>query len=112
MGNVTVSCLVDTGSMVSTITESFFQEHFAPWDQDRLRSCHWLQLRAANGLAIPYVGYLELDVTLCEKEMSRCGILVVKDPPGTVTSVPGVFGDEHHSTLLSTPFRCLWAPSV
>lgn len=34
----------------------------------RLRSCHWLQLRAANGLAIPYIGYLELDVILCGKK--------------------------------------------
>lgn len=92
MGDVSVSCLVDTGSMVSTITESFFQEHFAPWDHDRLQSCHWLQLRAANDLAIPYVGYLELGVTLCEKVMTRCGILVVKDPPGAVASVPGVLG--------------------
>ena len=78
--------------MVSTITESFFQEHFAPWDHDRLQSCNWLRLRAANGLAIPYVGYLELDVALCDKVMSRCGILVVKDPPETVTSVPGILG--------------------
>ncbi len=92
MGNVSVPCLVDTGSMVSTITESFFQEHFATWDHDRLQSCNWLRLRAANGLAIPYVGYLELDVTLCDKVMSRCGILVVKDPPGAVTSIPGVLG--------------------
>ncbi|KAK7918908.1 hypothetical protein WMY93_010192 [Mugilogobius chulae] len=51
--------------MVSTITESFFREHFEPWGPDRLRSCHWLQLRAANGLEIPYIGYLELDVALC-----------------------------------------------
>ncbi|KAL2082757.1 hypothetical protein ACEWY4_022575 [Coilia grayii] len=29
--------------------------------------CQWLQLRAANRLAIPYLGYLELDVTLCGK---------------------------------------------
>ena len=56
IGGVSVSCLVDTGSMVSTITESFFQEQFA--HLDRLRSCHWLQLRAANGLAIPHIGYL------------------------------------------------------
>lgn len=67
-----MSCLVDTGSMVSTITESFFLEQFAPWGYDRLQSCHWLQLRAANGLAIPYIGYLELDVELCGKVMPHC----------------------------------------
>lgn len=92
IGGVSVSCLVDTGSMVSTITESFFLEQFAPWGYDRLQSCHWLQLRAANGLAIPYIGYLELDVELCGKVMPHCGILVVKDPPGIASSVPGILG--------------------
>lgn len=87
-----MSCLVDTGSMVSTITESFFLAQFAPWGYDRLQSCHWLQVRAANGLAIPYIGYLELDVVLCGKVMPRCGILVVKDPPDAVSSVPGILG--------------------
>ncbi|CAI5692446.1 unnamed protein product [Oreochromis niloticus] len=92
ISGVTVPCLVDTGSMVSTITESFFLTHFAPWGQERLQSCHWLQLRAANGLAIPYIGYLELSVLLCGKEMPSCGILIVKDPPGATPSVPGILG--------------------
>ncbi len=65
MGGVQLPCLVDTGSMVSTITESWFVANFGSWGQEQLRSCHWLQLRAANGLAIPYIGYLELDVELC-----------------------------------------------
>lgn len=39
-----------------------------------------LQLRAASGLAIPYIGYLELDVLLYDKVIPHCGILVVKDP--------------------------------
>ena len=78
--------------MVSTITESFFQQQFASWGHDRLQSCQWLQLRAANGLAIPYVGYLELDVVLCGKVIPRCGVLVVKDPPGAVSSAPGILG--------------------
>ncbi|KAK0155373.1 hypothetical protein N1851_002277 [Merluccius polli] len=67
IGEVVVPCLVDTGSMVSTVTESFFRQHFEIWDQEKLRSCHWLQLRAANGLPIPYLGYLELEVELCGK---------------------------------------------
>lgn len=93
MGGVEVPCLVDTGSMVSTITESFFLQQFEPWGQERLQSCHWLQLRAANGLAIPYLGYLELDIKLCGKLLQRCGLLVVKDPPGGVSSqVPGILG--------------------
>lgn len=93
MGGVNVPCLVDTGSMVSTVTESFFLQHFEPLVREKLQSCHWLQLRAANGLAIPYIGYLELDVKLCSKSMARCGVLVVKDPPGDMSlHIPGVLG--------------------
>lgn len=93
MGGVKVPCLIDTGSMVSTVTESFFQKHFEPWGQERLKACSWLQLRAANGLSIPYLGYLELDVELCGKLVSLCGILVVKDPPGNASlQAPGVLG--------------------
>jgi len=43
MGGVRVPCLIDTGSMVSTITESCFLEQFAPCGQDHLRACQWLQ---------------------------------------------------------------------
>lgn len=78
--------------MVSTITESFFKKRFPPWGHDRLHSCHWLQVRAANSLAIPYIGFLELNVELCGKVMPRCGILVVQDPPVNASSVPGILG--------------------
>lgn len=92
MGGVWVPCLVDTGSMVSTITESFYKQHFEPWGQEKLRSCNWLRLSAVNGLAIPYVGYLELDVQLCGRVIMKQGVLVVKDPPDSVSSVPSVLG--------------------
>lgn len=79
--------------MVSTITESFFLANFEPWGHDRLSTCHWLQLRAGYGLAIPYIGYLELeDVELCGKVMPGCGVLVVRDPPDADSSVHGILG--------------------
>lgn len=79
--------------MVSTTTESFFHQHLEPWGQEKPQYCHWAQLRAANGLAIPYIGYLELEIELCGKLMPRCVFLVVKDPPGGMSAqVPGVFG--------------------
>ena len=52
IGGVTVPCLIDTGSMVSTVTEDFFLRQFEPWGQERLQSCHWLQFKTVNGLAI------------------------------------------------------------
>lgn len=55
MGGIEVSCLLDTGFMVSTVTESFFNQHFALWGQEKLQTWYWLQLRAANELAISYI---------------------------------------------------------
>uniref|UniRef100_A0A9J7YG95 Gypsy retrotransposon integrase-like protein 1 n=1 Tax=Cyprinus carpio carpio TaxID=630221 RepID=A0A9J7YG95_CYPCA len=93
MGGVPVSCLVDTGSMVTTVTKSCFTTYFKPWGPERLLSCQWLQLRAANGLSIPYIGYLELDIELCGRLLLGCGVLVVRDPPGGLAGrVPGVLG--------------------
>lgn len=52
-----------------------------------------MQLRAANGLSIPYIGYMELDIELYDRIVLRCGVLVVKDPPGGLRSlVPDVLG--------------------
>lgn len=60
LGDVTANLLLDTGSMVSTVYESFFEQHFCSTP----RPCNWLQLTAANGCDIPYVGYVELDVEI------------------------------------------------
>lgn len=90
IGGVEVDCLLDTGSMVSTIKESFFHQHF----DNSPQACQWLQLTAANGLSIPYVGYVELDVSVMGTVIPKRGILVVKDPPGSLpeSDVPGVLG--------------------
>lgn len=60
MAGVEVPCLVDTGSMVFTMTESFFREYFESSGEERIKACRWLRLNAANGLGIPYIGYLTL----------------------------------------------------
>ena len=97
MGGVEVPCLLDTGSMVTTITESCFREHFAHLSKRDLRECKWLGLKAANGLDIPYLGYIELDVKVLGTCLSGMGILIVKDPPDGVLSsrkkaTPGILG--------------------
>lgn len=69
VGGVVVNCLLDTGSMVSTMAESFFTANF----KDKLQHCHWLQLRAVNGLNIPYIGYVELTVDVLGKTIPQRG---------------------------------------
>ncbi len=90
MGGVRVPCLLDTGSMVSTVAESYFFQHFS----EQLHSCNWLQLEAANGLDIPYLGYAEVNVEVLGKAIPNKGILVVKDTLGlqSKTNTPGVLG--------------------
>ena len=51
LGGVRASCLIDSGSEVSTITEEFFNAHFK--GQSLLSTSGWLSLTAANGLEIP-----------------------------------------------------------
>lgn len=72
---VSVKCI--HGPLVFTISESFFQQNF----QDQLRSCHWLDLKAANGSEIPYLGYLGPDVEVLGCVIPRHGVLVVHEPP-------------------------------
>ncbi len=58
--DIDVKCLVDTGSQVTLFSESLCKELFKS-KQTNTGDLPWLTLRAANGLAIPYVGYMVAD---------------------------------------------------
>ena len=95
--DVDVYSLLDTGSMVSTITESFFNEHFSALGEQDIEDCRWLGLKAANGLDIPYIGYITLTVSIYGTQVPNCGVLVVKDPPSPSGQeqkkcIPGILG--------------------
>ena len=97
LGGVHVRCLLDSGSQVSTITESFFNKHFRPRRSELLDTNQWLTHTAANGLEIPYNGYLELDFKAQGVTIPKRGILVLRDPPDPKSktckeAVPGVIG--------------------
>ena len=96
IGPIEVRCLLDTGAQVSTITESFFREHLIQeghiQDVSRL-----IKISAAQGLEIPYVGYIELPLEFMGHTFEDIGFLIVKDPVGTPLVerkklVPGVIG--------------------
>lgn len=64
-GGVDIPCLLDTE------TQSFFAKHFETGSPEKLKACHWIRLRAANGLAIPTLAVaLELDFQMLGKKMS------------------------------------------
>ncbi|KAL2085708.1 hypothetical protein ACEWY4_019028 [Coilia grayii] len=97
LGGVLTRCLLDTGSMVTTVTESFFRQQVEPQIREKMQSCDWLQLKAANGLAIPYLGYIELDLEVLGKLLPKIGVLVVRDSLDPTTSqqkrgIPGLLG--------------------
>ncbi|KAL2088289.1 hypothetical protein ACEWY4_015188 [Coilia grayii] len=83
--------------MVTTVTESFFRQQVEPQIREKMQSCDWLQLKAANGLAIPYLGYIELDLEVLGKLLPKIGVLVVRDSLDPTTSqqkrgIPGLLG--------------------
>lgn len=86
-GGVKTPCLLDTGYMVSMITESFFESNFPAHIRECLKPCSWLWLIAANGLDIPYCGYLELEVEVLGKALPKMGVLIMKDPLDPVKSL-------------------------
>lgn len=55
------NCLLDTGSQVTTIPVSFYNQRFA--DQPVKPLCDILQVEGAAGQAVPYLGYVEMTVT-------------------------------------------------
>ena len=76
-------CLVDTESTISMFTESFYNR-FLP-DYTRLRTDVTLKLRAANGLSIPYIGYVKVDMKVMGQNLKSCGVLIVKESTDPVT---------------------------
>lgn len=98
IGGVPLRCLLDTGSNVSTLTESFFRNHLYGEDEDMHCTAKWLKITAANKLPLPYIGYVELDVQVMGLTIPECGFLIVKDDAkGNIatesdTSPPGIIG--------------------
>ena len=78
LNDVDVMCLIDTGSMVSTITEECFRNNFQSSGVE-LKQSTYLRITTSNGLDIPYIGYLEVDVCCKGVRLPNIGFLVVKD---------------------------------
>ena len=86
---------MDSGSQVTTITESCYNKHFK--SQDKLQDCKWIKLTAANGLQIPVIGMMTLPITIQEQTFEDVHILVVCDPHSEAfkakkLQTPGVLG--------------------
>lgn len=90
---VAVRCLLDTGSNVSTLSESFFKKHLHGEDKDMHCTTNWLKITAANKLPLPYLGYVELDIQVLGLTLPGCGFLIVRDQDAPdEDSTPGIIG--------------------
>ena len=76
IGTEETPALYDTGSQVTTVTESYYREALS---RDLLSVPHqWSTLTAANGLQIPIVGYLVTSVTVREELVEDVVIMVTR----------------------------------
>lgn len=99
IGDVKFQCLLDTGSNISSVTASFFNQHLKPILGRGVGDCSWMHFSAAQGLDIPYIGYVETDIEAVAlgRTIPGRGIVVVKDPVGEIAQerkqrVPGLIG--------------------
>ena len=102
--NVKFKCLLDSGAEVSTMTESFFRNNL---NEELTDVSDYLKITAANGLQIPFVGYMETNITIFGRELKDVGFLIVKDPEdlhlfNRKLAVPGVIGSNILNVLAHT----------
>ena len=84
VGNTTLRCLLDTGAQVSTITESFYKEHLAHLETRDVSA--YLTISGAQGLEIPYIGFIELTLRTLGHTFPNMGFLIVRDPIATAVA--------------------------
>ena len=79
MAGVDVDCLMDTGSQVSLVSESFFKEHIQSATCNLMSAHNWLTIRAVDGLEVPYLGYFETDIVVSGVTVHNRAVLVVRE---------------------------------
>ena len=84
IGGAELMATVDTGSQVTTVTESFVQRELM--QVQPLRKLSWFRLTAANGLEIPLAGYLVADINIMGKTLKDQIVMVLKESPGRQSS--------------------------
>jgi hypothetical protein len=93
-GGISLKALLDTGSQVSTVSETFYEKHLSPGDNPYYEG-KLFRLTCANRLEIPYIGIVLVDIEIRGKLIDNIGVLVVKDTELTKESrveVPGIVG--------------------
>ena len=87
-----VSCmaLIDTGSMITTVSEEFYNQHLSAWELKDLESA--LEIQVAGGHNLPYSGCVELSITIPKNKRSIIVPVLVVATTEYNRSVPIVVG--------------------
>lgn len=75
VNGVPMTGVIDTGSQVTTMTESYFMEKFGCQSLEKL---HWLSINTATTPIPPVQRLLEADVKVGDCTVPRRGVLVVR----------------------------------
>ena len=82
LGQKMTDCLWDTGAMVSLLSEGWIRRNFSNLEirgvRELLDEYPGLDLTAANGSKIPFIGWVELDMELAGGVLFRVPFLVTK----------------------------------
>lgn len=99
--DITINCLIDTGSQVTTITESFYRRLS---DMHLFNVGNMIRITGANELEVPCLGYIEVGIKISGVLVPLVGVLVIKDPVDAQglerkKRVPGLLGSNFFSAL-------------
>lgn len=81
------TCLVDTGSEVTTMAYDFYQQQFG---QAPTLDPSWISLKAANNMPIPVVGVTWMSMAVCGQTLARVGVIITRD--ASFSEIPVVLG--------------------
>ena len=121
IGGIQYSCLIDSGSQVTTLSKSFHETHLP--SHSILPLANLLEIEGAAGQRVPYLGYIEVDIGFPasftgESKMVRTLALIVPDHRVS-DQVPVLIGTNALDTLydgfnkkraISEP--CAYAPLI
>uniref|UniRef100_A0A3B3R4V1 Gypsy retrotransposon integrase-like protein 1 n=1 Tax=Paramormyrops kingsleyae TaxID=1676925 RepID=A0A3B3R4V1_9TELE len=89
------SCLLDTGSQVTTVPQSFYEQHLAHLAIHPLND--FLDVEGANGQLVPYLGYIKLSITF-PKDFVGSKIEI----PTLALVIPHLRSATHEQVLIGT----------
>lgn len=95
IAGITCDCLLDTGSQVTTITQSFYNRNLGHQQIHSLDNL--LEVESANGQNVPYLGYVEVIITF-----PRDFVGVNMEVPTLALVVPDLSSTFQPSVLIGT----------